>query len=311
MNILVTGGTGFLGSHLCKRLCESGNNVFCLDNNYTGNISNVKELVNKPNFHFMHHDIINPIILNNDIDQIFHLACPASPPKYQKDPIYTAKTCFMGSLNVLEFARMKNAVCLLSSTSEIYGEPEISPQVETYRGNVNTLGIRSCYDEGKRIAETLFMDFNRFYNVETRIIRIFNTYGPYMDKGDGRVITNFINQALMGKDITIYGTGSQTRSFCYVTDLIDGMIKCMNGKYIKPINLGNPNELSIVELAKKILSLLKSESIIIYKDLPEDDPTNRNPNINLAKFLLNWEPKIDLDEGLKKTIKYFIETYRE
>lgn len=311
MNILVTGGTGFLGSHLCKKLCELGNNVFCLDNNYTGKVSNINNLLNKPNFHYIHHDIINPIILNINIDQIFHLACPASPPKYQKDPIYTAKTCFIGSLNVLEFARRKNAVCLLSSTSEIYGEPEISPQVETYRGNVNTLGIRSCYDEGKRIAETLFMDFNRFYDVETRIIRIFNTYGPYMDKSDGRVITNFINQALRGKNITIYGSGAQTRSFCYVTDLIDGMMKCMNSKYVKPINLGNPNELSIVKLAQKILGLIKSESRIIYKDLPEDDPTHRKPNIHLAKVLLDWEPTIDLTEGLKKTINYFIETYHE
>ena len=309
MNILVTGGTGFLGSHLCKKLCELGNNVFCLDNNYTGKVSNIQNLLDKQNFHYIHHDIINPIILNNNIDQIFHLACPASPPKYQKDPIYTAKTCFIGSLNVLEFARRKNAVCLLSSTSEIYGEPEISPQVETYRGNVNTLGIRSCYDEGKRIAETLFMDFNRFYNVETRIIRIFNTYGPYMDKNDGRVITNFINQALRGKDITIYGAGTQTRSFCYVTDLIDGMIKCMNSNYVKPINLGNPNELSIVKLAQKILGLIKSDSRIIYKDLPEDDPTHRKPNIHLARVLLEWEPKIDLNDGLKKTIAYFIETY--
>jgi len=309
MNILVTGGTGFLGSHLCKKLCELGNNVFCLDNNYTGKVSNIQNLLDKQNFHYIQHDIINPIILNNNIDQIFHLACPASPPKYQKDPIYTAKTCFIGSLNVLEFARKKNAVCLLSSTSEIYGEPEISPQVETYRGNVNTLGIRSCYDEGKRIAETLFMDFNRFYNVETRIIRIFNTYGPFMDKNDGRVITNFINQALRGKDITIYGAGTQTRSFCYVTDLINGMIKCMNSNYVKPINLGNPNELSIVKLAQKILGLIKSDSRIIYKDLPEDDPTHRKPNIHLARVLLEWEPKIDLNDGLKKTIAYFIETY--
>ena len=311
MNILVTGGTGFLGSHLCKKLCELGNNVFCLDNNYTGKVSNIQNLLDKQNFHYIHHDIINPIILNNDIDQIFHLACPASPPKYQKDPIYTAKTCFIGSLNVLEFARKKNAVCLLSSTSEIYGEPEISPQVETYRGNVNTLGIRSCYDEGKRIAETLFMDFNRFYNVETRIIRIFNTYGPFMDKNDGRVITNFINQALRGKNITIYGAGSQTRSFCYVTDLIDGMMKSMNSNYVKPINLGNPNELSIVKLAQKILGLIKSDSRIIYKELPEDDPTHRKPNIHLARVLLDWEPKIDLTDGLKKTINYFIETYHE
>ena len=305
MKILITGGTGFLGSNLCETLLDLGHEIYCLDNNYTGSLKNIEQLKKNNMFHFIYQDIIEPITLNVDIDEIYHLACPASPPKYQKDPIYTAKICFLGAMNVLEFAKKKNAKVLLASTSEIYGEPLISPQHEEYRGNTNTLGIRSCYDEGKRIAETLFMDFNRFYNVNTRIIRIFNTYGPKMNKNDGRVVSNFINQALSNIDITIYGKGVQTRSFCYVTDLISGMIKCMASEYHLSINLGNTKEISILNIGKIIIELTKSNSKIIFKQLPEDDPTNRKPDITKARKILNWEPKIILRDGLLKTIEYF------
>ena len=306
MKILITGGTGFIGSNLTKYLLNQNHIVYVLDNNFTGNLNNIKDCVNNKNFFYIYHDVTNPIpYINDDIHQIYHLACPASPPKYQGDPIYTSKVCYIGTLNVLEFAKKKNARVLLTSTSEVYGEPQISPQVETYRGNVNTIGIRSCYDEGKRIAETLMMDFHRKYNVNIRIARIFNTYGPYMDKTDGRVISNFINQALKNKDITIYGDGSQTRSFCYITDQINGLVKLMNSNYCEPINIGNPNELTIKEVASKIIELTKSKSKLIYLPLPKDDPTNRKPDITLANEILEWEPCINLNNGLIKTIEYF------
>ena len=305
MKILITGGTGFIGSNLCENLLKNGNEVICLDNNFTGNLCNVEKFRKNKNFMYIYHDILNPIEIEGEIDEIYHLACPASPPKYQIDPIYTSKVCYIGTLNVLNFAKRKNAKVLFSSTSEIYGEPEISPQNEKYRGNVNTLGIRSCYDEGKRIAETLMMDFNRKYNVKTRIVRIFNTYGKNMDKTDGRVVSNFINQALKNEDITIYGNGTQTRSFCYIDDLICGMIKVMKSDYTLPINIGNTHEITIKEFAKKVIQLTKSKSKIINLPLPEDDPTNRKPDIEIAKKILKWEPVVYLDNGLEKTIEYF------
>lgn len=305
MNILITGGTGFIGSNLCNYFIEKNHNVFCLDNNYTGSMKNIQHLMNDKKFKFIYHDIIQPITIKEKIDEIYHFACPASPPKYQKNPIFTLKTCFIGTMNLLEFAKKNNSKILLASTSEIYGEPKISPQSEEYRGNVNTIGIRSCYDEGKRIAETLFMDYNRYYNVNTRIIRIFNTYGPNMDKNDGRVISNFINQSINNKNITIYGLGKQTRSFCYITDLIDGIILTMKSNYKNPINLGNPNEISVNELSKIIIKLTNSSSKIIFKELPKDDPTNRKPDITKANNILNWYPTINLKEGLLKTIHYF------
>jgi len=305
MKILITGGTGFIGSNLSKYLINDGHTIFCLDNNFTGNLYNIKTIIDNKNFNYIYHDIINPININDDIDQIYHLACPASPPKYQADPIYTSKVCYLGTLNVLEFARKKKAKVLLTSTSEVYGEPNISPQSEDYRGNVNTIGIRSCYDEGKRICETLMMDFHRKYNVDIRIARIFNTYGINMDRTDGRVISNFINQALKNRDLTIYGQGSQTRSFCYISDQISGLIKLMNSKYIYPINIGNPIELSIKDVALKIIELTNSKSKLIYLPIPEDDPTNRKPDITKAKNILNWEPIVNLEKGLLKTIEYF------
>jgi len=305
MKIVVAGGTGFLGSHLCKKLVAQNHFVICIDNNITGSYKNIESLINAKNFLFLERDIREDIIIESDIDQIYNLACPASPPKYQKYPIFTLNTCFNGTQKLLKLAKSKNARFLLASTSEIYGEPQITPQHEKYRGNVNTIGIRSCYYEGKRIAETLTMEYNRQYNNDTRIIRIFNTYGPNMDPEDGRVITNFINQAINNEDITIYGDGEQTRSFCYVDDLIDGMIKCMNSEYKLPINLGNPIEMKIKEIAELILLLTNSKSKIIRIPLPEDDPTNRKPDINIARTILSWEPKVDLIEGLKKTIDYF------
>ena len=306
MKILITGGAGFIGSNLTKYLLKENHIVYCIDNNFTGNLNNIKDCIDNKNFFYIYHDVINPIpYINDDIHQIYHLACPASPPKYQADPIYTSKVCYIGTLNVLELAKKKNARVLLTSTSEIYGEPQISPQIETYRGNVNTIGIRSCYDEGKRIAETLMMDFHRKYNIDIRIARIFNTYGPYMDKTDGRVISNFINQALKNIDITIYGDGSQTRSFCYITDQINGLVKLMNSNYCKPVNIGNPNELTIKDVASKIIKLTNSKSKLIYLPLPKDDPTNRKPDITLAKRILEWNPNINLNEGLIKTIEYF------
>jgi len=308
-NILITGGAGFIGSNLCERLLHDGHKIICVDNLLTGNIKNVEHLLNNPNFTFMNHDIIKLLDLNEDIivDEIYNFACPASPPKYQKDPVNTLKVNFLGVLNLLELSRVKNAKFLQSSTSEVYGEPEITPQSENYRGNVNTVGIRSCYDEGKRVAETLVMDYHNQYKVDTRIVRIFNTYGPKMDKNDGRVISNFINQALDNEDITLYGNGEQTRSFCYIDDQVDGLIKLMNSDYVYPVNIGNPYELNVKELAHIILNLTKSNSKIIYKDLPLDDPTNRKPDITKAKNILHWEPTYDLEKGLVKTIKYFRE----
>lgn len=303
--ILVTGGAGFIGSNLCERLLVEGNRVICIDNLYSGNIENIKHLLENENFTFINHDIILPLEIEEPIDQIYNLACPASPPKYQIDPIYTLKINFTGVMNLLEFARVKKATILQSSTSEIYGEPEVSPQVETYRGNVNTIGIRSCYDEGKRVAETLMMDYHNQYKVDIRIARIFNTYGPRMDKNDGRVVSNFINQALTNKNITLYGKGDQTRSFCYIEDQIDGLIKLMNTEYFYPVNIGNPHEITVKELAGNILKLTGSKSTIAYCSLPSDDPTNRKPNIKKAKTILAWEPKYELESGLKKTIEYF------
>jgi UDP-glucuronate decarboxylase len=303
--ILISGGAGFIGSNLCERLLMEDNRIICIDNLYSGNIENINHLIKNKNFQFINHDIINTLKIEEPIDQIYNLACPASPEKYQSDPIYTLKINFIGTMNLLDLAREKKATILQSSTSEIYGEPEISPQIENYRGNVNTIGIRSCYDEGKRVAETLFMDYHSKYNVDIRIARIFNTYGPRMGKYDGRVVSNFINQALTNSNITLYGNGEQTRSFCYIDDQLDGLIKLMNSNYIFPVNIGNPHEMKVKELANIILNLTESKSIINYYPIPLDDPTNRKPNINRAKTILDWEPKCELEYGLKKTIEYF------
>lgn len=304
MKILITGGTGFIGNHLCRRLLEEGNHIICLDNNFTGCMNNIKDMIDNTNFEFIVHDIINPIFF--DVDQIYHLACPASPPAYQIDPIFTVKTNFLGTMNALEIAKKTKARILLTSTSEVYGDPHISPQVEEYWGNVNPIGIRSCYDEGKRIAETLTVEYNKMHNVEVRIARIFNTYGPNMSKEDGRVVSNFINQCLENKDITIYGDGSQTRSFSYVDDTVDGLIKLMNNtETIGPINIGNPHEITVKELAAIVTDMTNSNSKIIYLDLPSNDPMKRKPDITKAKNFLNWEPIVDLKTGLEKTIEYF------
>jgi len=306
MKILITGGAGFIGSHLCKRLLEEGNEVICLDNFFTGDEANIRPLLKNPKFEMLRHDITFP--LNIEVDQIYNLACPASPIHYQFDPVQTTKTSVYGAINALDLAKRTKATILQASTSEIYGDPEVHPQPETYWGKVNCIGIRSCYDEGKRCAETLFFDYYRQYKTDIRVIRIFNTYGPNMHPGDGRVVSNFIVQALKNKDITIYGDGSQTRSFQYIDDLIEGMIRMMNNreKFIGPVNLGNPEEFTIKELAETVLRLIpESKSKIIYKDLPADDPRQRKPDITLAKTKLGWEPKIRLEEGLKKTIEYF------
>ncbi|EIB32082.1 hypothetical protein cje12_04910 [Campylobacter jejuni subsp. jejuni 55037] len=313
-NILITGGTGFLGSNLCKRLLGEGNKIICVDNNYTGRMENIKELLENENFTFIEHDICEPLKITQKLDQIYNFACPASPPAYQgKHAIKTTKTSVYGSINMLELAKEHNATILQASTSEVYGDPLVHPQNEEYRGNVNSIGIRACYDEGKRCAESLFFDYYRHEGVDIKIIRIFNTYGENMDPNDGRVVSNFICQALSGKDITIYGDGSQTRSFCYVDDLIDIIIKVMNSSkdFQGPINTGNPSEFIIKELAQKVIEKTGSKSKIIYKDLPLDDPTQRRPDISLAKAKFNWEPKINLDEGLEKTIKYFKEKITE
>lgn len=301
---LVTGGAGFLGSNLCGRLIRDGLFVICVDNLYTGSKANIDHLMNDPHFMFIEHDVREPLEIG--ADYIYNLACPASPPHYQKDPIMTAKTSLFGALNMLELARANNARILQSSTSEVYGEPLIHPQTEDYRGNVNPIGIRSCYDEGKRMAESLFFDYHRQYDLDIRVIRIFNTYGPYMNPEDGRVVSNFIVQALKGEDITIYGDGTQTRSFCYVDDLIEGMVRMMNSEdFYGPVNLGNPGEFTVAELAQKVIELTGSESKLVYKDLPDDDPTKRRPDISLAKEKLGWEPEIQLDEGLQRTVEYF------
>jgi UDP-glucuronate decarboxylase len=303
--ILVTGGAGFIGSHLCTRLLTDGHDVICLDNYFTGSKSNVVQLLQNPKFELVRHDIINPY--NAEIDEIYNLACPASPVHYQYNPIKTIKTSVMGAINMLGLAKRVNAKILQASTSEVYGDPHVHPQEEQYWGHVNPVGIRSCYDEGKRCAETLFMDYHRQNRVRIKIIRIFNTYGPNMNPNDGRVVSNFIVQALKGENITIYGDGSQTRSFQYVDDLIEGMVRTMNTgeSFTGPVNLGNPDEFSMLELAEKVISLTKSKSKIVYLPLPADDPKQRQPNISLAKEKLNWSPKIKLDEGLVKTIDYF------
>lgn len=304
--ILVTGGTGFLGSNLCARLIADGNRVICLDNNYTGRLSNVEKLLNNPNFTFIKHDICDPIDITEKLDYIYNLACPASPPAYQgKHSIDTTKTCVFGAINVLELAKKHNARVLQFSTSEVYGEPLVHPQVETYRGNVNPIGIRACYDEGKRCAESLFFDYHRHCGVDIKVIRIFNTYGPNMDPNDGRVVSNFICQALSGQDITIYGDGHQTRSFCYVDDLIEGIVRMMNSEtgFTGPVNLGNPGEFTIKELAEMVVAKIGGR--VVYKELPSDDPTQRKPDITLAKTKLGWEPKVVLSDGLDKTIEYF------
>ena len=302
--ILIAGGCGFIGSNLCAYLIQNNNKVICVDNFYTGNINNVNAIMNHENFTLIQHDIIEPIFIEQDIDEIYHLACPASPPKYQEDPIYTCKINFIGTMNLLGLAKEKNAKILLSSTSEIYGEPKISPQPEIYRGNVNTIGIRSCYDEGKRVAETLMMDYHKVHNIDTKIARIFNTYGPFMDKDDGRVVTNFVKQMLTNQDITIYGDGSQTRSFCYIDDQINGLVKLMQSDCHDPINIGNPNEISIRELIRILQTKIDTSSQITYRSLPEDDPTNRRPDITKAKEVLKWYPEVELEEGIKKTIEY-------
>ena len=303
--ILVTGGAGFIGSHLCGRLLREGHEVICLDNFFTGSKQNIYKYLNNKNFELVRHDITKEYFA--EVDYIYNLACPASPPHYQYNAIKTIKTSILGTMNMLGLAKRCKARILQASTSEIYGDPKIHPQTEDYWGNVNPIGIRSCYDEGKRCAETLMMDYHRQNNVDIRIIRIFNTYGPNMAPNDGRVVSNFILQALKNEDITIYGDGSQTRSFCYVDDLVDGMIKMMESSFIGPINLGNPSERKIIDFAKLIIELTRSKSKIVYKPLPADDPTQRKPDIKLAKEKLDWEPKIDIKEGLIKTIEYFKE----
>ena len=307
-NILVTGGAGFIGSHLCKALIELGHNVICLDNLLTGSINNISDFIDNINFEFVNHDITEPYYRDN-IDEIYNLACPASPIHYQYNPIKTVKTCTMGVINILGLAKKNNAKILQASTSEVYGDPNVHPQGEKYNGNVNPIGPRSCYDEGKRCSETLFMDYHREHNLKIKIIRIFNTYGPNMAINDGRVISNFIMQAIADKEITIYGDGCQTRSFQYIDDLIDGMIKMMhtNNNFIGPVNIGNPHEISMNELASTIMRLTNSKSQIIFKELPVDDPKRRNPDINLAKNKLNWTPLHSLESGLSNTIYYFKE----
>ncbi len=303
--VLVTGGAGFLGSHLCKRLLNDGHEVICVDNFFTGNKQNILPLLSNPFFELIRHDVTLPLQI--EVDEIYNLACPASPPSYQFDPVQTTKTSVIGAINMLDIARRCKAKILQASTSEVYGDPEIHPQPETYRGSVNTTGIRACYDEGKRCAETLFFDYFRQYNVRIKVARIFNTYGPNMDPYDGRVVSNFIVQALKGEDITIYGDGKQSRSFCYVDDLIDGLVKLMESEdtVTGPVNLGNPTEITMLALAQKIITLLKSHSTLVYKPLPQDDPLQRKPVIELAKNVLNWEPRICLEVGLDKTIEYF------
>ena len=307
-SILITGASGFLGSNLVSRLIREGNRVIGIDNNYTGRMSNLTDVINHPQFTFIEHDIIKPLTLTEKIDQIYNLACPASPVAYQgKHAIATTKTCVYGIVNMLELAKEQGAPLLQASTSEIYGEPLEHPQPETYRGNVNPIGIRSCYDEGKRCAESLCFDYMRHEGVNIKIIRIFNTYGPHMDPNDGRVVSNFILQALRGEDLTVYGDGSQTRSFCYVDDLIEGMIRMMNSprSFYGPVNLGNPDEFTVQELAQKVLARLRPDGKICYQPLPSDDPTRRRPDISLAKEKLGWQPRILLDEGLDKTFAFF------
>jgi UDP-glucuronate decarboxylase len=304
--VLVTGGAGFLGSHLCNKLLKDNYDVLCIDNYSTGSKDNIAELLKNPYFESVRHEITMPFY--TEVDQIYNLACPASPIHYQKDPVQTTKTCVHGAINMLGLAKRTNARILQASTSEVYGDPDVHPQTEDYWGRVNPIGIRSCYDEGKRCAETLFFDYHRQYNLEIKVARIFNTYGPKMNPFDGRVVSNFIVQALTGEDITIYGKGEQTRSFCYVDDLIDGITKLMNSssEINGPINLGNNSEFTMIELAEKVLNLTKSRSKIVFKSLPLDDPRQRQPNLTKAKKELDWEPSVSLDDGLKETVNYFM-----
>ena len=303
--VLVTGGAGFLGSHLCDRLIADGDDVVCVDNLFTGDKSNIRHLLGNPYFEFIRHDVIQPLYV--ECDQIYNLACPASPLWYQRDPIYTAKTSVYGASNMLGLAKRTGARILQASTSEVYGGPDVTPQPESYRGRVSTIGPRACYDEGKRLAETLFFDYGRQHGVDIKVMRIFNTYGPRMDAGDGRVVSNFIVQALRGEDITVYGDGSQTRSFCYVDDLIEGMVRMMNSRdgLAGPVNIGNPGEFTILELAEMVIALTGSSSRIAFGELPADDPARRRPDISLAARELGWEPAVPLEEGLRRTIGYF------
>lgn len=303
MRILVTGGAGFIGSHLIDRLMKQGHDVICLDNFFTGHKRNIRHWIDSPYFELIRHDITEPIRL--EVDQIYHLACPASPVHYQYNPVKTIKTNVMGTLNMLGLAKRVKARFLLASTSEVYGDPDVHPQPEEYRGNVNCIGIRSCYDEGKRVAETLAFDYHRQNNVDIRIMRIFNTYGPRMFEHDGRVVSNFIVQALQGIPLTVYGDGSQTRSFCYVADLVEGMMRLMNGEHIGPINIGNPGEYTILQLAETIQKMINPDAELTFKPLPQDDPRQRQPDITKAKNLLDWSPTINLEEGLKLTIEDF------
>jgi UDP-glucuronate decarboxylase len=303
--ILVTGGAGFLGSHLCERLVEQGHDVVCLDNFFTSQKTNVAHLLGRPNFELIRHDVTQPIVL--EVDQVYNLACPAAPGHYQYNPIKTMKTSVMGAINMLGLAKRCRAKILQASTSEVYGDPEVHPQTESYRGAVNPVGPRACYDEGKRAAETLFMDYHRMHRLNVRIVRIFNTYGPRMHPFDGRVVSNFIRQALRGEDLTVFGDGSHTRSFCYRDDLIEGMLRMMEGPddFIGPVNLGNPDEFTILELANLVIELTGSRSMVVHRDLPADDPTRRRPDISLAKHHLGWQPTTRLREGLQKTIAWF------
>lgn len=303
--VLVTGGAGFLGSFLCERLLAEGHDVVCVDNFYTGTKRNIIHLMKNPYFELIRHDITFPLYL--EVDEIYNLACPASPIHYQNDPVQTTKVNVHGSINMLGLAKRLRAQILQASTSEVYGDPSVHPQTETYWGNVNCIGMRSCYDEGKRCAETLFFDYHRQHKINIRVVRIFNTYGPRMHPNDGRVVSNFIIQALNNQDITVFGEGTQTRSFCYVDDLIDGLIRMMNAPndFTGPVNIGNPNEFSIMELAEKIIALTGSKAKIVHRPLPQDDPVQRKPNIDLAKNRLGWEPKTQLEEGLNRTIEYF------
>jgi UDP-glucuronate decarboxylase len=307
--ILVTGGAGFLGSHLCDRLVAQGHHVLAVDNYFTGSKKNIEHLLDSKNFEIIRQDICIPLYV--EVDEIYNLACPASPYYYQLDPIQTMKTSVIGAFNMLGLAKRTGAKILQASTSECYGDPVVHPQPETYWGNVNPIGIRSCYDEGKRAAETLFMDYHRKHGVDTRIMRIFNTYGPRMNPNDGRVVSNFVVQALQGQDITIYGDGTQTRSFCYFEDLLDGMMALMASDYHLPVNIGNPGEFTMLELAQKVIQLTGTTSQIVFQDLPQDDPRQRKPDIALAKDLLNWEPAVNLDQGLVKTIDYFNKVLRD
>ena len=303
--ILVTGGAGFIGSNLCERLLERGDYVICLDNFFTGSRQNVENLLGSLNFELVEHDVVEPFY--TDVDEIYNLACPASPPHYQYDSVKTLKTSVLGIINMLELAKKCGAKILQASTSEVYGNPLVHPQDESYWGNVNPIGVRSCYDEGKRAAETLMMDYRRQYSVDTKIVRIFNTYGPKMSPDDGRVVSNFVMQTLRGEDITVYGDGMQTRSFCYVDDLVEGLVRMMSSDEVGPVNLGNPSERTVLDFAKLVVELTGAKSKIVFKPLPSDDPVKRQPNIELAKAKLGWEPRVDIKDGLRKTIEYFRE----